>query len=63
MKRYLMLVSIVLGLLVIVSTTRAQSGSGFDLPWFTIDGGGGALNGGGYSLAGTIGQADVGMLM
>ncbi len=35
-----------------------QSGGGFDLTWTTIDGGGGVSTGGGFELAGTIGQAD-----
>jgi hypothetical protein len=40
----------------------AQSGNGFDLTWSTIDGGGGSSGGGLYSLAGTIGQPDAGLL-
>ena len=34
----------------------------FDLPWWTIDGGGGASSGGAYELAGTSGQPDAGVL-
>ena len=34
----------------------------FDIPWFSIDGGGGASSGGAYSLNGTIGQADAGSM-
>jgi hypothetical protein len=33
-------------------------GIGFDLSWWTIDGGGGAISGGGYTLDGTLGQPD-----
>ena len=36
----------------------AQTGNGYDLTWWTVDGGGGTTSGGGYSLAGTVGQAD-----
>ncbi|TMC55344.1 MAG: hypothetical protein E6J26_08160 [Chloroflexi bacterium] len=44
--------------------TVAQTGNGYDLSWNSIDGGGitfatGANN---YSLGGTIGQADAGVL-
>ena len=34
----------------------------FDLTWHTIDGGGGASAGGGFELAGTIGQPDAGTM-
>ena len=40
--------------------TNAQS---FDLSWFTIDGGGGTSTGGVYSVSGTIGQPDAGLLI
>lgn len=41
----------------------AQSGGGYDLSWWTVDGGGYTWStGGGYSLAGTIGQPDAGVL-
>jgi hypothetical protein len=32
----------------------------YSIDWFTIDGGGGASAGGGYSIAGTVGQPDAG---
>ena len=35
----------------------------YDLTWNTIDGGGTASEGGGYSLVGTIGQPDAGTLV
>ncbi len=39
--------------------TLAQTGSGYDLSWNVIGGGGATFStGGGYSLGGTIGQAD-----
>ena len=34
----------------------------YSIDWFTIDGGGGASAGAGYSLIGTIGQPDAGIL-
>jgi hypothetical protein len=40
----------------------AQSGEGYSLSWFTVDGGGGTSSGGSYSLSGTIGQPDAGVL-
>jgi hypothetical protein len=41
---------------------QAQSGGGFDLTWFSIDGGGGVSTGGVYSVSGTIGQPDAGAM-
>jgi hypothetical protein len=38
----------------------AQTGGGYDLTWSTIDAGGGGSAGGGYQLAGTLGQPDAG---
>ncbi len=46
-----------------VSISLAQTGGGYDLSWNTIDGGGGASNGGGYEVSGTIGQPDAGPVM
>jgi hypothetical protein len=41
----------------------AQTGGGYDLTWSTTDGGGYMFStGGGYSLGGTIGQPDAGVL-
>ncbi|HFD40463.1 MAG TPA: hypothetical protein ENJ31_11530 [Anaerolineae bacterium] len=41
----------------------AQSGGDYDLSWSTIDGGGYTFSSGGdYSLGGTIGQPDAGLL-
>jgi len=43
--------------------TLAQSGGGYDLTWSTVDGGGGTFSTGeGYSLGGTAGQPDAGVL-
>ena len=50
------------GLVVDTATAQAQSGGGYNLAWWTADGGGGAVSGGGYALNGTIGQPDAGAL-
>ena len=44
-------------LLWLVAVALAQSG-GYDLSWWTVDGGGGTLEDGTYTLRGTIGQPD-----
>jgi hypothetical protein len=44
--------------LALASGALAQSGGGYDLSWWTVDGGGGSSSGGGYTLDGTIGQPD-----
>jgi len=46
--------------LLMVSVALAQSGGGYDLTWWTADGGGGTASGGGYALHGTAGQPDAG---
>ena len=44
-------------------SAQTQTGGGYDLTWNTIDGGGYMYStGGGYSLGGTIGQPDAGLL-
>jgi len=55
-------------LLLLVSVALAQSSdrvsarisTGYDLPWWTMDGGGGKVGDDGYVLMGTIGQPDAG---
>jgi hypothetical protein len=42
-------------------TALAQSGDGYDLSWWTVDGGG-ESSGGSYTLGGTAGQPDAGEL-
>jgi len=45
------------------SIVMAQQGDGYDLSWWTVDGGGGTFSSGpGYLLGGTIGQPDTGVL-
>jgi hypothetical protein len=56
-----LVILVLMALLLIVSVARAQSGSDYDLSWWTVDGGGGTSStGGGYALGGTAGQPDVG---
>jgi hypothetical protein len=47
-----------LALLLGATFATAQTGGGSDLSWWTVDGGGGTLTGGGYTLSGTVGQPD-----
>lgn len=44
--------------ILIVTTVQAAE---YEIPWYTIDGGGGTSTGGPYSLTGTIGQPDTGV--
>lgn len=56
-------VSLLLVLAALVSfggVALAQTGGGYDLSWWTIDGGGQAVSGGGYTLIGTVGQPEPG---
>jgi hypothetical protein len=57
----LLLLALGVGLALVSSAVSAQSG-GYQLDWWTADGGGGALSGTGYTLSGTAGQADAGTL-
>ncbi len=43
-------------------TALALAAAGYDLSWWTADGGGGRSQGGAYVLEGTIGQPDAGSL-
>jgi hypothetical protein len=55
----ILLILILVGTLVIVANVSAIAG--YNLGWWTVDGGGGnASTGGGFSLDGTIGQPDAG---
>jgi hypothetical protein len=49
--------------LIVVPMAIAQTGSDYDLSWWTVDGGGVTLGAGeGYRLSGTAGQPDAGLL-
>ena len=60
MKRKLIL--IVLLLVLALPAAAALAAGGYDLAWWTVDGGGETSSGTGYSLSGTIGQADAGAM-
>ena len=49
-------------LLLFTLPVLAQSGGGYDLSWSTTDGGGGSSFGGAFSLEGTAGQLDAGVI-
>ena len=57
------LLGLVVLLLLVVSAVQAQ-GDGYDLSWWTVDGGGATFStGSGYSLGGTAGQGDTGTVI
>jgi hypothetical protein len=50
-------------LLLVSLPVLAQSGGGYDLSWSTVDGGGHTFSAGGsYTLGGSLGQPDAGLL-
>ena len=50
-------------LLIGVAMVYAQTGNGYDLTWNTVDGGGYTFStGGDYTLGGTVGQPDAGLM-
>ena len=59
-KLFLLALIILIASLLISNSALAQTGSGFDLNWNVIGGGGGTATGSGFSLSGTIGQSVVG---
>lgn len=71
-KRTITIAGVALLLVLLGSVTLAQAhsaqpapmgGGGFEISWYTIDGGGAMFSTGGpYSLGGTIGQVDGGTL-
>jgi hypothetical protein len=62
---FFMLAFAALSVAVTVGATSASApvALNYEITWFTIDGGGGASEGGGYTLVGTIGQPDAGVLI
>lgn len=60
MKRKLFLISMVSLLLL---SSFALAAAGYDLSWWTVDGGGGTSSGGSYSLSATTGQPDAGPVL
>ena len=60
MKKHLRTIFLIVGLVLVlgVGMAYAQTGGGYDLSWWTVDGGGGQVSAGGYVLDGTAGQPD-----
>lgn len=56
------LVALVALLVVGAATLSSEGGgSGLEIDWWTIEGGGGVANGAGYTLHGSVGQPDAGL--
>jgi hypothetical protein len=53
-------VILLMGLLLVASSSLAMSGGDYEISWSTIDGGGGRSTSSDYALVGTIGQPDAG---
>lgn len=47
-----------LAAILVVGGLAFAQGTGYDLSWWTVDGGGGAVSSGGYAISGTAGQPD-----
>lgn len=61
MRTLIALLSVVVLSVAIAGVALAQTGNGYDLTWWTVDGGGGTLaSSGTYTLTGTAGQPDAG---
>jgi len=59
MRTWLLTLTILTAATLLVSDARAQSGGGYDLTWWTIDGSGITFaTGGTFNLGGTVGQPD-----
>jgi hypothetical protein len=57
------LLALLVGGLLLTTTALTASSPGYDLSWWTVDGGGGSLSiEGSYSLSGSIGQPDAEVL-
>ena len=61
MKKWTGAVVLLLLILVVFSAVLAQSGQ-FDLPWHSVNSGGGDSSGGDFALQAAIGQADASSL-
>ncbi len=63
MNKRLLYFLIACGLLIMVTgVALAQTGGGYDLTWWTVDGGGASVAGGDYLLSGSAGQPDAATL-
>jgi hypothetical protein len=62
MKRMLIVVTLIAFLLLTIQAVQAAAPAAYTLDWWTVDSGGGTSQGGSYSLSGTVGQAEPGLL-
>ena len=68
MRRRTFVLALLLVLLAVTMPLAQRGGwttlalDGYDLSWWTVDGGGGSSSGGTYTLSGTLGQPDAGAL-
>ena len=60
MKRVTIILGVALALLMPI--VLALANNGYDLSWWTVDGGGGSSTAGSYTLSGTAGQPDPSVL-
>ncbi|GAB4404849.1 MAG: hypothetical protein Kow00123_16760 [Anaerolineales bacterium] len=61
-QRLAVRIGVVVSVALLLLVGAALANGGYEVPWFTVDGGGGESAGGGFTLAGTVGQADAGVL-
>ncbi len=59
-RRRIVILFTLLTLLLVGGVALAQIGDGYDLTWWTVDGGGDTVSGGAYTLMGTAGQPEPG---
>lgn len=57
---WIALTSLLVILLLATASVAVARIAGYSLPWWTVDSGGGASSGSGYTLNGTLGQPDAG---
>ncbi len=63
MKPLLFLLTLGILLVGFVTLAQAQVGSGYDLSWWTVDGGSERLAGGDFVMLGTAGQPEAGNVL
>ncbi len=61
-SRALVLFLVIGGIFFLGWNVAMANADGYDLSWWTVDGGGGTSVGSGYTVNGTIGQPDAGII-